>query len=292
MIDSVQLVQLIVASVLVILCFLFMLKGKPYEYMLEPLDFDEFPLKSLYTIGLGALDLFKALPDLAGVDRLRDNVKLLYDQKYMEYYTRIILAQAISLFLAPVTLFVVLGGLVGGEFGLFLAIIGVVVGAVFAVYFYTNSVRKVKTRQEECEASFPDALSKMALLVNSGVILHDAWQIVAKGNEGALYDLMRNACDEMDNGASDAVAIHNFGVHTNSDDIRKFTTALLQSIERGGGDLPIFLMNESNELWNLKKQKTLQKGEKAASSLLVPITLMFAGVLLIVLASVIQSLSL
>ena len=128
--------------------------------------------------------------------------------------------------------------------------------------------------------------------MNSGVILHEAWGIVAFGNEGALYNLMQNSCQEMENGTSDIDAIRKFGLLTNSEDIKKFSTALIQSIERGGGDLPSFLTNQSSELWKLKKQHMLQKGESAASKLLIPIALMFAGVMLIVLASAVQSLSL
>ena len=78
---------------------------------------------------------------------------------------------------------------------------------------------------------------------------------------------------------------------TNSDSIKKFVSALIQSIERGGSDLPQFLANESSELWNEKRQMLLQKGEKAASKLLMPIAIMFLGIILIVISSAIQSFS-
>ena len=113
--------------------------------------------------------------------------------------------------------------------------------------------------------------------------------MVAFGKEGVFYDLMKHSCEEIDNGISDADAIHNFGALTNSEDIKKFTSALIQSIERGGGDLPIFLANQSSELWASKRQYVLQKGEKAASALLAPIGIMFVGIILIVVAAAMQS---
>ena len=66
---------------------------------------------------------------------------------------------------------------------------------------------------------------------------------------------------------------------------------LQQSIERGGGELSIFLSNQSKELWAHHRQFMLQKGEKAASALLMPIVMMFAGVMMIVVVAAMQSFS-
>ena len=45
-------------------------------------------------------------------------------------------------------------------------------------------------------------------------------------------------------------------------------------------------------LFRSHRQRLLQKGEQAASALLMPIALMFVGVMLIVIASALQSFSL
>ena len=50
-------------------------------------------------------------------------------------------------------------------------------------------------------------------------------------------------------------------------------------------------MQQSSELWELKKQKLLQKGEQAATKLVIPTTLMFVGVILVVLSSALTGLS-
>lgn len=55
--------------------------------------------------------------------------------------------------------------------------------------------------------------------------------------------------------------------------------------------MPQFLANQSSELWNEKRQLLLQKGEKAASKLLMPIAIMFLGIMLIVISSAVQSFS-
>lgn len=270
--------------------FVFLLqKGKKYDYMLEAVDGDAFPLKSIYSAGLALQDWGSATKLSMVGDKLKGNIKLYYSKQFEEFYSRIIVAQIISFDLFLLALFFTFAGLFGGEFGVFFALIGIVLCALASYYFFNFTKDKIKKRQDECDTEFPDAISKMALIVNSGMILYDAWKIVAEGNSGTFYELMQQSCDEMENGKSETEAIRDFGIMTNSDEIKKFTTALVQSIERGGGDLPVFLINQSTELWKLKRQMMLQKGEKAASALLIPIALMFAGVMLIVLVSAVQS---
>ena len=125
----------------------------------------------------------------------------------------------------------------------------------------------------------------MAILVNSGMVLRNVWSLISEKGEGDFYDLMRKATENMRNGYSDADAIYMFGRATNSVEIKKFTGALLQSLDKGGGELSAFLANQSNELWQTKRQVMLQEGEKASTKLLMPIMLIFVGVILIVIAA-------
>lgn len=288
-----QFVFLTLGTVLSVLFVAFMFKGQKYDYMLETLSSDAFPLKSIYSVGLAWQDT--KIGRLRGKpgDKLRSNANLYYSKKYSEFYSRIIWAQVLSFVHLALAFFWCLAGISrdGVTVGFF-ALVGIVVAALSAYYFYTFTLSKIKNRQQECEEEFPNALSKLALIVNSGVILTDAWKIVAYGKDGTIYNLMKKSCDAMDNGQSEIDAIYEFGILTNSDEIKKFTTALIQSIERGGGDLPNFLINQSNEIWAFRRQYMLQKGEKAAGKLLIPIALMFIGIMLIVISAAMQSFSL
>lgn len=280
---------LLIGTLGAIFTILMMFKGAEYEYMLESLDEDDFPLKQVYVIGLGmqGVGLFSLKGKIG--DKLRTEASLLYTKQYSEFYARIVWAQILSFPVLVIPICFLLATIFSGDMVLFFAVIGVVVAGVCSYYFGTSMQEKVAERREACDMEFPNAISKLALIVNAGVILHDAWEIVAQGKDGVFYDLMKNACIEMQNGKADIDAIYEFGVLTNSEDVKKFTSALIQSIERGGGDLPQFLANQSSELWASNRQLMLQKGEKAAGALLMPIILMFAGVMLIVLSAALQS---
>lgn len=283
-------VLLIIGTVLLLMFILFFIKGQKYAYMLEILDSNDYPLKSIYCAGLAMQNIrLIALRGKLG-SFLRDKSKLIYTKKYSEFYSRIVWAQALSFGLLCCGVCFVLAGMIQDMAG-FLGLLGVVLAILPGFYFINHIGDLVNKRRDACESEFPNAISKMALIVNSGVILHDAWEIVAYGNTGEFYTLMQKSCQDMQNGKSDIDAIYDFGVSTSSDDIKKFTSALIQSIERGGGELPHFLSNQSSELWAHRRQVMLQKGEKAAGALLMPIAMMFFGVMLIVIAAAMQSFS-
>lgn len=281
-------ILLLIGTVLTIIFIVCLFKGQKYNYMLDALEGDDFPMKSIYGAGL-VLQGSKFLSVNGRIGNfLRDKAKLIYTRKYSEFYAHIIWAQALSFGLLCSSLCFVLAGIVN-DMAAFLGLLGVIMAILPGYYFVTHLGDQVKSRQIACEKEFPNAISKMALIVNSGVILHDAWEIVANGNTGIFYDLMKKSCEEMKNGKADIDAIYEFGVETSSQNIKKFTSALVQSIERGGGELPSFLANQSKELWAHYRQVLLQKGEKAAGALLMPIALMFFGVMLIVIVAAMQS---
>lgn len=285
-------VFIVIGTLGALFTILMLFKGAEYEYMLEALDDDDFPLKQVYIIGLGMQTIGPfSLKGKIG-DKLRTEASLLYTKQYSEYYARIVWAQILSFPVLVIPVSFLLAAMFTGDMSLYFAVVGIIVAVVCSYYFGTSMQEKVAERRNACEMEFPNAISKLALIVNAGVILHDAWDLVAYGKDGVFYDLMKDSCIEMKNGKADIDAIYEFGVLTNSEDVKKFTSALIQSIERGGGDLPQFLINQSSELWSSNRQLMLQKGEKAAGALLMPIALMFFGVMMIVVSAALQSFTL
>lgn len=51
---------------------------------------------------------------------------------------------------------------------------------------------------------------------------------------------------------------------------------------KGNSELSSMLQAQSAEVWNLRKQNVRRQGEKAASKLMIPIFMMFFGILIMV----------
>lgn len=273
-----------IGSILAILFIVQMKKGKQFEPYVENLDSNVYPLKDLYIVGFvwSTTKLFQ-LKGKKGSE-LKLQASMLYEPQYADYYAGLVWAQALTfvhLFLAVTFLLAVVMYesaivLLGG--GIFLSI-------VMGAYCLENMSDMISKRTTECDSALPEVVSTMAILVNSGMVLREAWNLVGNNGNGAFYELMRKASENMRNGYSDADAIFVFGKESNSTEVKKFTSALLQSMEKGGAELSLFLAHQSSELWNAKRQYMLQAGEKAATKLLAPIVLIFVGVIIIVMTA-------
>lgn len=287
----IKLLLLLLASASTLLLIIHLIKGKKYVQMVENLNSNEYFLKDLYIVGfsLANTSLFKLRGKL---DRdLKKNTKLALDNIYFEYYANLAWAQFLSLSLLIISVGTILSSLVGGAASLF--VVGITALFVLAIWNLSMSKMKeaVAKRREECMMEFPNMVSKLSLLINSGMVLREAWFLVAEGKDGALYDLMKKACECMNNGESEVSAIHKFGVLSDSIEIKKFTSAMIQGIEKGNSELADFLVSQASELWAHKRQLALQKGEIAAGKLIIPLGLMFGGIIMIIVAAAMQSMS-
>lgn len=275
-----RMVYLLLGSVLMVLFVVKAAAGKKYNGMVEGLEGADFPVKSLYVVGF-SWNEWKPLSLRGKVkDRLMGYAKLLYDGKYAEYYANVVWAQVLSFAHLCLTVGFLLAAALNS--GLIL-IIFLAVTVVFDYYFLNRMKDLLGTRADDCVNELPEIVSTMALLMNAGMLLRDAWRTIAESKEGTVYQLMRQSCSDMDNGMSEVDAIHKFGRLSNSQEVRKFTSALTQSLERGGAELNDFLARQSLEMWTLKKQLMLQKGEAASSKLLAPTAILFVGIIIAVL---------
>ena len=131
-------------------------------------------------------------------------------------------------------------------------------------------------------SDMPQMLSKLTLLVNSGMIVREAWEKVALGGERALYKEMQATVREMGNGVSDIEAYKNFADRCAIKEVRKFASMMVQNLQKGNAELAYFLREMSDEMWKEKQHLVKRKGEAANSKLLLPTLLIFIGVLVMI----------
>lgn len=264
------------------------LKSKKYDSLFENLDQKDFPLKETYSIGYCFLEIIGYKYTSKKDRKKRQELNVLYGEKYAEYYLRVIYSQQISMaFLVYLLSFSMYG------FSQDVLVWIIMVGFAGVAYYYFGDVssKKIRLRSEEMLSDFSEVVSKLALLTNAGMILREAWEFVADSKEdGTIYKEMRIARDDMNNGLSDIEAIRKFGNRCIISEIRKFTSTLIQGMVKGNDELVIMLQNQSSEVWAEKKQNVRRQGEKAASKLLIPMLLMFVGILIMVIVPIFANL--
>ena len=268
----------------------FLLTAGEFESYISPLNKKEFILPEVYGVGFKLLKIFNFEYKTRGANQLRENASILYGERYADYYMRVFYAQRISITYLVFAVGCAISALAeGSDKILLLGLVGVV---AFVVYYYFGKLPadKIKKRSEKFMDEFPNAVSTIALLVNSGMILREAWREVAMSNDSELYMEMRKVNEEIDNGISEIDALYNFGKRCVTPDIKKFTSFIVQGLEKGSKDLANALRNQTDELWQLKKQNTLKRGELASSKLMIPLMIMFIGVLVMVMGPIMTNL--
>jgi len=261
--------------------------GRKHNAMFDALEEKEYPFKEIYGMGYAVLELFKYKYKSKGDRKLRQQLEVLYGEKYSEYYLRVIHSQQITL---SFTVFVLAFAFYGLTSEILACVIGLVFAALAYYYFGTTTAKKILKRSGELLHDFSEVVSKLALLTNAGMILREAWQEVAFAGTGVIYTEMQTAVNEMNNGVADIDAIYNFGTRCIIPEIKKFTSTIIQGMTKGNSELTAMMQEQSKEVWQLKKQIVRREGEKAASKLLIPICIMFVGILVMILIPIFTNL--
>ncbi|MDR1299196.1 MAG: type II secretion system F family protein [Oscillospiraceae bacterium] len=253
--------------------------GRRYAGMFKPLGGREYPLHEVYFVGYAAMMLlhygYKSRRDR----RSRRAFEVLYGERYAEYYLRVTYAQCATAALTAAVLAAVLYGL-AGDAAAALALLAL--GGAGTYICATAPDRRLSRRAEEMRRDFGEVITKLALLTNSGMILREAWEDAADTGQTCFYGEMRRAVEDMRNGASETDALHDFGVRCMIPEIRKFASTLIQGHIKGNSELAYMLKEQSREVWSDRRHNVRRQGEKAAGKLLIPITIMFVGILIMI----------
>ena len=90
--------------------------------------------------------------------------------------------------------------------------------------------------------------------------------------------------EEMNNGVAELDAYKNFADRCAIKEIRRFSSTMIQNMQKGNSEIAYFLKEMSDEMWEEKKHLVKRKGEAANSKLLIPTAMIFMGILVLVMA--------
>lgn len=285
--ETLDYIMIALGAVSLVIWMLFFVMGLKYNSMFDVLEEKDYPLKQIYGLGYAVLELFKYGYKSKGDRKLRQQLEVLYGNKYCEYYLRVVHAQQITMASTVLVLAFALYGLTDGMAG---SAIGFAFAGLAYYYFGTAAAKKIQQRSDELLHDFSEVVSKLALLTNAGMILREAWQDVAAAGNGVIYTEMQAAVNDMNNGVSEIDAIYGFGTRCIIPEIKKFTSTIIQGMTKGNSELTFMLQEQSKEVWQLKKQLVRREGEKAASKLLIPISIMFVGILIMIIIPIFTNL--
>lgn len=283
-----QLAMLIPVTVLAVGWIILALKYEDkFKEITSTIDGDEYFMCELFYIGFQIMEIIHYNMKS---ERARRKIKMMaevYGRKYAEYHYYVLIGGQITYMLTAVTGILLIALLANEPMAV---LFGVVLAGLFVWYLNESFKDKLTARREKILSDFPQVLSKLTLLVNSGMLLRDAWNLTAQQGESVLFEEMKQTAVQLSNGVPETTAYYEFAERCGVKEIRKFSSMVIQGLEKGGSDLTKFLRDMSEEMWMEKKNMVRQKGEKANAKLLIPTTIIFIGILVMIMAPVLTGL--
>ncbi len=111
-----------------------------------------------------------------------------------------------------------------------------------------------------------------------------AWEKIINENkrEHILYREMRYALAEIKAGKPEATAYEEFARRCHVKEVTKFVSVIVMNLKRGGAEVVPVLREQGHECWEMRKNAAKELGEQASTKILLPMMIMFLGIVLIV----------
>lgn len=286
-----------VCAVCVLLFLVFYLKARgQYEDYLAYVDKEEYGLKDFIPIGLAMSEVtFFAdhMPMMLRSVLARRNNQIYQkilelrgakDAGFYQYIHKGYRMSAAVLAAAGASLMGMIMTVQGSSDGIGLSVAAV--AALFAVPFLVDSSLdgEIKKRRLSIQMEFPEFVNKLTLLVNAGMTISRAWEKIINENkrEHVLYDEMRSALAQIKAGKPEGTAYEEFARSCHVKEVTKFVSVIVMNLKRGGSEVVPVLREQGSECWEMRKNTAKELGEQAGTKILIPMMIMFLGIVLIV----------
>lgn len=268
---------------------LYFKSGKKYQADIDSLNANDYFMKSIYGVGYLLIDIVKVDMNSPYFRRKMSKVSEMYGKKTSRLLVRSDLAAEITYIVTLIPLGILLMIIVNEP----IALLAVSAVAIFlAVYIEFDKSSKIEKRREEILRDFPHVLSQMALLVNAGMPLRETLETASKNEDSVFQAQMRILTDDMRNGIPEYEALREFADRCGVDEVRKMSSLIIQNVRKGSSELAAALLELSNEVWRNRTSQVREQGEKASAKLLIPILIIFAGILVMVAAPLFRNMNL
>lgn len=159
-------------------------------------------------------------------------------------------------------------------------------------------IEKEKERKKEKEkallAEYPNIVSKLTILVGSGMTMKQAWNKISasyiekrqksKSEENAAYEEMYRTTRELEEGKSERQAYQKFGERIALPSYYRLVRILIQSLQKGPKGMMELLEQESEKAFEERKHIAKKLGEEASTKMIFPLIIMMAIVMAIIIA--------
>ena len=135
--------------------------------------------------------------------------------------------------------------------------------------------RKAEERRRQMRRALPELLTRLAIVVNAGENVMRALERCATHRENPLAAELAAALEAMNRGEPMAAALEEFGRRCGFPEAKRFASAILINMRRGGDSFTAALQDLARTMWAQRKAEARTLGELASSRLSFPLAVIF-----------------
>lgn len=282
-----QFIMLLIASTFTFIwLYIYMKYNKKFEKLIEPIDKNEFFMSEIFFIGFGIIELINYSLKSANAKKNIHKIAMLRGELYAQYHYYIIVGAKFTYIatILPIAFFI---GALANDFIILILLLITIAFLVFYLDFEVDNA--LSKRKDGMLNDFPKVLSKLALLLNTGQSLRISWINVANSSTGKLYEEMKLLSEEISNGKPEVTAYKDFAERCNIKEIRKFSSSLIQNIQKGNKEITNLIIEMADESWKQKKYNVKIKAELASSKLMLPVGMMLLAIMIMIVIPIFSS---
>lgn len=207
------------------------------------------------------------------------SIKNLYGEKLLSKYETIFLSKKLAILSSLIAAMLLLNAIFDN---------GLILIASLIFIFLTSKLvdsRQLdlyKKHRDNLKSDLPAFISRLSLLINSGIKLRESINYISENSQGELVDMFNYIKELINNGYSELEAYNEFLLRNDDILIRKFITNIVSNLQKGGDDLEKILELMKKESDEYKKTNLILKTQEATGKLLIPNLIIFTGILIMV----------
>lgn len=140
---------------------------------------------------------------------------------------------------------------------------------------------RIKKRKLRIEKELPKILNSLAIITDAGLGLIEAIKMICEVKNGVLVTELKKVMEEINMGILQSEAFYHLCDRCEVDEITVFVFTLVQSFEKGTAGVSLALNEQAKEVWENRKNKSKELGQKATIKLFLSMMIFVFPALLI-----------
>ncbi len=171
----------------------------------------------------------------------------------------------------------------------------VVIMAVLCTFLPDQKlIQQKKEKEEELALAYPEIVSKLCLLIGSGLTVRGAWERIIRDYRddqsfNYAYEEMLLTYYELERGMPEGKAYAAFGKRCRLSGYRKLGSLLEQNLKKGTAGLLALLQEETWQAFEERRAFAVKLAQEAGTRLLMPMLMLLLVVLVICIAPAVMS---